>query len=574
MPSGPVNRVRAAVVHRLPTPLRRRLRAARRRLRHRTLPSALRHGMVEEFSRSRVSGWVSLTPGHPGLSVVLLVNGVEVARTEAAAPAPGRRDPAGDVRAFRFLLSDIWDFLGPADRIGVAADGRPLPIAGRGMVVAPTERGPRRWRDLRAALAQGQVFSRTGTLQRPLTGQQAWQDDVFAVAGGVRDLLRDRFGLDVFLSYGSLLGAVREGGAIAHDDDLDLGYLSRHDDPAAIGRELYDIALALLDAGWMVEPFGPLVHAVAEIGGVRRWVDLFPHYFDADGALQVPWGMAGRRHVRREEWTGLRDATFGRHTFAVPVAAEATLAQLYGEHWRRPQPGFSWPLDRTEERTDAFMPRVAQEDVYWRDFHRRTVFDEPSPFCRELLRRPDCPPTVVDIGCGDARDAVAFAASGRRVLALERAPIPLQLARSRASELLVVSDCDIADPQAFAAAVAGLSRDDGPVLFYLRFVIHLLSRDAERVLLGAIADAAGPGDVLAAEFRDLADRPLVKNLRTRFRGYRDGREVVAQLRDLGFDVEQADHATGRSPWGVEDPDLWRIVARRAGRSATRRQPTA
>ncbi len=40
-----------------------------------------------------------------------------------------------------------------------------------------------------------------------------------------------RCGMDAFLAYGTLLGAVREGGLIGHDSDADLGYVSRLDHP-------------------------------------------------------------------------------------------------------------------------------------------------------------------------------------------------------------------------------------------------------------------------------------------------------------------------------------------------------
>ena len=39
--------------------------------------------------------------------------------------------------------------------------------------------------------------------------------------------LRDRVGIDAHISYGCLLGAVRDGQMIGHDSDADLAYLSR-----------------------------------------------------------------------------------------------------------------------------------------------------------------------------------------------------------------------------------------------------------------------------------------------------------------------------------------------------------
>ncbi|GAB2484990.1 LicD family protein [Jatrophihabitans fulvus] len=515
-------------------------------------PDGVRSGMVEEFRRRQVSGWVSVPAGAPPAEVTLCVDGVAVARTVAAMPSP-RRDPGGEIGGFRFLLFELWDHVGPRERITVEADGRPLPIAGRGTVVLPTEQGRHGWAALRAALADGHVFSRTGVLQRALDRDEAWRREVFALADGVDAVLRERFGLSTFLAYGSLLGAAREGGAIAHDDDLDLGYLSGHSDPVAVGRELHDVASALLDAGWVVEPYGPLLHVLAP--GSPRRVDLFPHFFDADDRLAVPWGVAGTAPVARADWGTLHDVPFGGRTARVPSGAEAVLTLLYGTSWRLPQPGFSWRLDRRRDWPEAFLPRQGQNELYWREFHSHTRFDDPSPFALALVE--DAPRVVVDLGCGDGRDAAAFAAAGRAVLALDVADAALHPARQRPD--VEVVRCDVADPDALAAALA--ARPPGPALFHARFLLHALTAHERAVVLAGVTAAAAPGDRLALEFRHATDRPLVKNRRAGLREFVDGDAVAALLRDdHGWTLEQADHGTGRSPYRDEDPDLYRIVA--------------
>ena len=49
--------------------------------------------------------------------------------------------------------------------------------------------------------------------------------------------LREKCGLDAFLAFGCLLGAVRDGHVIGHDCDADVSYLSRHTHPFDIIRE-------------------------------------------------------------------------------------------------------------------------------------------------------------------------------------------------------------------------------------------------------------------------------------------------------------------------------------------------
>jgi LicD family protein len=65
--------------------------------------------------------------------------------------------------------------------------------------------------------------------------RHALQDRLLDRLGVVQRELED-LGLQPFVCYGTLLGAVRAGDLIPHDDDADLGYLSRHEPPADVVR--------------------------------------------------------------------------------------------------------------------------------------------------------------------------------------------------------------------------------------------------------------------------------------------------------------------------------------------------
>ena len=69
------------------------------------------------------------------------------------------------------------------------------------------------------------------------------RDEILA---GTQRALRDLTegcGLDAYLNYGALLGAVRDGAMIAHDSDTDVCYLSRTTSPVDLIRESYRICL-------------------------------------------------------------------------------------------------------------------------------------------------------------------------------------------------------------------------------------------------------------------------------------------------------------------------------------------
>jgi LicD family len=64
----------------------------------------------------------------------------------------------------------------------------------------------------------------------------------------VLDALR-ACGMEAFLAYGTLLGAVREGGLIGHDSDADLGYVSHYDHPAEVVAESFRLQRHLVERG-------------------------------------------------------------------------------------------------------------------------------------------------------------------------------------------------------------------------------------------------------------------------------------------------------------------------------------
>jgi len=547
------------------TRLRRLGGRVARTLRIRPPAPVVRTGVVEEFTRSLVSGWVAAAPGTTSVAVTLTVNGLEVARTQATATTK-RRHASGAVLQFRFVLKDLWHYVGPKDRIAVRAGGQQLPIAGHGTHLVPAKRGAKSPEELRAALEAGSVFSRMGRLQQDLRLNTAWLARATALADEVRGVIAERFGYEVFYAYGSLLGAVREQGPIGHDDDLDLGYLSARRAGPEVGAELHDIALALIEAGYQVEPFRPLLHIYTDLpDGRRQRVDLFPHHFDGAGLLQVSWGMAGDTHVRLDQWRGVHEVPFGTERAPVPVAAEEVLAQLYGASWREPQPGFSWYHDRTEKPDDLAMSWADCDEVYWADYYRRSEMLEPSPFCRDLIARPDGPELVFDLGCGDGRDSLAFAEAGRRVIGVDRSAAALHRARGFAGDRAVsFVQCDLLDTDALAA---GLERaEDEPALIYLRFVLHgYLSARLEE-LFDSVDAISRPGDLLALEFRDVSDSELPKVHASAHREFVDGAALADRLgAEWGWTVLEHDCSTGRSPYRSEDPALYRIMARWAPR---------
>ncbi len=156
-------------------------------------------------------------------------------------------------------------------------------------------------------------------------------------------------GVDAFLAYGTLLGAVREQGLIGHDSDVDLGYVSRHTHPVDVIRESYRLQRDLRERGFDVDRYSAAafkVDVVEADGGVRG-LDVFGGYF-LDGRLYL-MGEIGTPF--EEEWIfPLGTCTLAGRTWPAPANAEKVLEATYGPSWRVPDPAFHFETPRTTHR--------------------------------------------------------------------------------------------------------------------------------------------------------------------------------------------------------------------------------
>lgn len=153
--------------------------------------------------------------------------------------------------------------------------------------------------------------------------QAAARDNLLAIAG-----ILDGLGIAHFLFFGTLLGAVREKGFIAHDTDTDLGVFA--DFSARFG----EIRAAAEAAGFSVLRGGPGERLFSFMRGdeyldcyvaERRLAFPFRRAWDVDGSL-VP--------ARLLDEEG-RLPFLGRE-FRVPAEPEKALVLLYGKNWRTP----------------------------------------------------------------------------------------------------------------------------------------------------------------------------------------------------------------------------------------------
>jgi SAM-dependent methyltransferase len=517
-------------------------------------------GLVESIDDTAITGWVEVGPDAPALRVALYIEGFQ-ATTVLAVPSGDRRGDA-EIRSFRLPVLDFWKYTRRDDQITVRVNGRPLPISGHGEYYRPREDGKLPIAGLRRRLSNGWVFASNGRLLLAKNHDLAWQAAVMSLYSGVYAAVREAKGYEPFFIYGSLLGAVRDNGFIGHDFDFDCAYVSEHRRGADVARELSEIARVLIAKGFSVESRTVTLHIYRPENSKIR-IDLFHLFFDETDRLRFSWGVAGDPDFTRDMWQGVEEIPFAGSVGRIPRNAEAMIETIYGSSWRTPNAGFTWSGNRNKQARESRIPGKLGDATNWENYYAWAPPAEPSSFAQLLLADESLPGTVLDLGCGDGRDTLAFADAGRPVVGVDAAEHAIARAVEAAAGRPNVrfERLDLDDATALSALVAELRNGDEPLLFYGRFLLHALRPDTEKTVLAALAASARPGDVLALEFRTVEDRDRPKNRKLPFRRFIEPAVLQAAVEARGFRVVSASSGLGWSPVGADNPHLGRLIAR-------------
>lgn len=173
--------------------------------------------------------------------------------------------------------------------------------------------------------------------------------EVAAVLDALRDLDRE-----AFVVSGTLLGLVRDGTLVPHDDDVDLAVLLESSDVADVAEEWLGFKALLGERGLLDPDFDNLGKHHCKVfvhGGVG--VDLFPAWLDEAGRLFV-WPHT-HGELTRDDLLPLEVREVGGATVALPRRPEPMLELNYGPGWRTPDPTYRFDWRGAKARFADFL---------------------------------------------------------------------------------------------------------------------------------------------------------------------------------------------------------------------------
>ena len=224
------------------------------------------------------------------------------------------------------------------------------------------------------------------------------------------------------------------------------------------------------------------------------------------------------------------------------------------------------PLELVEEVERKFYPNIVENPIdntaYWNQYyHNQICSTQPSPFAQYVSTLVEPGKTLVDLGCGNGRDALFFAGQGLDVLAID-------LSRA-AIDQLNQNSVDHARFLCGDFIASDAHKPDSYDYAYSRFTIHAINQKQETMLLQAMFRALKPGGKFFVEVRSVNDplygkgKAVERNAffyDNHYRRFIVRDELVHAFEHCGFRVEYAKEQTGFAPYGNDDPPVIRIVA--------------
>jgi SAM-dependent methyltransferase len=407
--------------------------------------------------------------------------------------------------------------------------------------------------------------------------------------------LREHCGVDAYLCYGALLGAVRDGRMIGHDSDTDVCYFSRHNSPADVIAESYRVERRMRALGWNLLRMsgGDLKLLLPLSDGRQCHIDVFVAF-----TVGATFFQLGNRSgtLPRDAVLPTSTVTLEGRTFPAPRDPEAMLRFVYGPGWRTPDPSFKYADPPAGiRRLDGWLRGFRTDMPAWTGVHRGPrgagLPWTPSDFGRWVDARLPAGDGVADLGCGNGRDTVRFARSGRPVRGFDFSRAAVTRTNRRLERLHAVGRADklVLDELRTVLLTAAELAHAGPTYhLYARQLLGCLDRPARENLWLLATTALRGGGALFLEFSAGPElprqHPLVRRLDpARIRGELVARGAIVVHEEVGPGTDVLDqpdpavcrmevrfpHPPRRNPMS---PTPETGLARRVVRAARRRAP--
>jgi bifunctional enzyme CysN/CysC len=300
-----------------------------------------------------------------------------------------------------------------------------------------------------------------------------------------------------------------------------------------------------------------VISAVAMLEEAQRWFRS-----NVENRLEVYLRVPLEERVLRDERT---KQLYKRSALAMEDYTEPDDADLVVDNFGAMSVDLASQLvvETFRERRGTHSVDYGRES-HWASYYRaQRGAAPPSPFAIDCMAGLAGGQRLLELGCGNGRDAIWFADQGLAVTAVDSSADAIRACEAAASGRPIHFLCGDA-----SRLVDTLVETFDVV--YSRFSLHAMTRPEEEGALRGAHQLLVPGGLLLIECRSIND-PLARQgevlspterIFGHYRRFIVREELEAGLRELGFAVENVIEDQGLARYGDEDPVVIRVVARK------------
>ena len=215
-------------------------------------------------------------------------------------------------------------------------------------------------------------------------------------------------------------------------------------------------------------------------------------------------------------------------------------------------------------RTKPHVGADKGKTAYWEDYYRHsTTASPPSPFAIFIASTLPAAQRMLEVGCGNGRDATYFSELGHFVTALDKSDAAIQLCQKLHQN---------ASAEFFAGTLRTFSEkwESHFDVVYSRFVLHAMTQAEELEMLRDAYRVLKSGGQILIECRSIND-PLARQgevisaterIAGHYRRFVIREELRDHVLDCGFQIMSEVESNGLAVFKDEDPVVIRLAARK------------
>ena len=199
---------------------------------------------------------------------------------------------------------------------------------------------------------------------------------------------------------------------------------------------------------------------------------------------------------------------------------------------------------------------------HWDEYYKKEKIPSfPSPFAEHVAKKLNTEQTILEIGCGNGRDAKFFSSQGHHVTGLDRSIEAIELCKKLYSHDSL---------EFFFGTINDIAKINKKKydLIYSRFAIHAMSLNEEIKTLKMIYKLLNNDGHFFIECRSIND-PLsnkgeilsqTERVDGHYRRFIVLQEFKLRLARIGFKIIKTTESNGLAKFGEEDPVIIRVRA--------------